>query len=375
MRTIFVTAYTPTRTSGRAVRTFGLVRALAALGPVDLAFVPFGGEAPDAAYAADERITLHPVHPSRGLRRALAFATTFAGGAPYSVARGASGELEATTRRLAEGHPDAQIVADSPIVATALARLARSRPVIYNAHNLEHVRTTGDRVGSVGRRRLARHERRLLRRSAESWMVSQADMDGAARLAPGARLRLVPNVVDVAAIEPLAPRAGERELVFVADLSYEPNRDAVRFLLDEALPALWQRAPDVSLTIAGRGGEGLESTDPRAVLTGFVPDLRGLYAQAGCVLVPLRHGGGSPLKFVEAMAYGLPVVATPKAAAGLEVESGVHFFCAPPDGPAFAGAILEALEGGRATEVARAGRALAEAEYSIESIVTRLGER
>ena len=86
--------------------------------------------------------------------------------------------------------------------------------------------------------------RLLLNTFGESWMVSPADMEGAAALAPEARLRLVPNAVDVAGIEPVPPRTDERKVLFVADLSYEPNRGALSFLLEEAMPALWERARD-----------------------------------------------------------------------------------------------------------------------------------
>ena len=97
-------------------------------------------------------------------------------------------------------------------------------------------------------------------------------------------------------------------------------------------------------------------------------------------MVPLLTGGGSPLKFVEALAYGLPVVATPHAAAGLEAaRAGEHYLEA--DGPeAFADALADILEHG-APDLASRGRALAESNYSIEALTpyprpsTRIGGR
>ena len=85
--------------------------------------------------------------------------------------------------------------------------------------------------------------------------------------------------------------------------------------------------------------------------------------------MPLLSGGGSPLKFVEALAYGLPVVATPKAAAGLDVTAGEHYL-EGADGPGLARALVAALAG--APEIAAAGRALAEREYSIEALAATL---
>ena len=64
------------------------------------------------------------------------------------------------------------------------------------------------------------------------------------------------------------------------------------------------------------------SSDPRVEALGFVDDLASVYASARCAVVPLLQGGGTPLKLIEALAYGLPVIATPRAVAGLEVRDG-----------------------------------------------------
>ncbi len=83
-------------------------------------------------------------------------------------------------------------------------------------------------------------------------------------------------------------------------------------------------------------------------------------------MVPLLQGGGTPLKLIEALAYGLPVVATPRAAAGLEVRDGEH--CLVADGAeAFAAALVRVLRDG-APELGRRGRELAERCYSLEAL-------
>jgi hypothetical protein len=141
---------------------------------------------------------------------------------------GWSALLSRTTSLAAE--PGTRVVAEGPIAAAALLPLAARRPVVYSAHNLESA--FGHRLEDAGltKKQLERFERLLLQRFAESWMVWEAEMDGARALAPGARLRLVPYALDVAAIEPLPPRAGERTILSFADFTYEPNRGAVRFL-------------------------------------------------------------------------------------------------------------------------------------------------
>jgi glycosyltransferase involved in cell wall biosynthesis len=146
----------------------------------------------------------------------------------------------------------------------------------------------------------------------------------------------------------------------------------LRFLLEQAMPSLWERLPDARFVVAGKGSEAIGATDSRVEASGFVPELRDLYLAAGCVVVPLLEGGGSPLKFVEALAYAVPVAATPLAAAGLEARAGEHYVEGAADGASFAAAIEAALDPARGNPLAAAGRELAEREYSIEALERRL---
>ncbi|HXS47073.1 MAG TPA: glycosyltransferase family 4 protein [Solirubrobacterales bacterium] len=358
--------------SGRARRTYGVVRALAAQAPVDVVYGAFGAAEPDATYADLAGVRLHRVERPGVLSRGPAYLSARLKGVPDDFARGVWPNIASRTAQLAQGPGPVRVIAEGPIAAAALLPFASRHPAIYCAHNLES--SFRHRLGEEGmpQRSLKRFEGLLLERYAESWMVSRADMEGATALAPEARLRLVPNVVDVAAIEPVAPRSGERSVLFLADLSYEPNQEALRLLLDEAMPSLWREAPDVRLVVAGKGSDKVEPADPRVEARGFVPELRDLYEAAGCVAVPLLEGGGSPLKFVEALAFAIPIVATPRAAAGLEVAAGEHYVEAEAAGGPFARGLLAALDPEIGNPLGRAGRELAEREYSIEALERRL---
>lgn len=371
MRTAIATSFTPTLDSGRARRTYGIVRALAGGGEVDLVYGAFGAESPDPAYGEIAGLRLHRVERPSRPGRLGAYLRARRRGVPDDFARGVWPGIASRTAELASD-PATRVIAEGPIAAAGLLGLAARRPAVYSAHNLES--SFRHRLADAGMSlpALQRFERLLLERFAESWMVSPADLAGAEALAPGARVRLVPNVVDVAAIDPVPPRADERVVLFVADLAYEPNRGALAFLLERAMPSLWERAPDVELVVAGRGSEEIEAAGPRVRASGFVPDLRDLYLEAGCAAVPLLEGGGSPLKFVEALAYRVPVAATPLAAAGLEARAGEHYIEGGPEGRPYAEALLAALDPERGNAVARAGRALAEREYSIEALRERL---
>ena len=370
MRDLLVTTHTPVLRSGQAMRTYGVARALAEHGGLDLLYVRFGASEPDAAFRTIPGVDLREVVPSRGLRRLLAYAKARLGGVPAGFARGVSSELAAEAAHLAAEPDRGRVIADGPIAAAALARLSRRFPVVYNAHNLEsgfrHELDTGAVAGIGSHRALRSFERGLLARSYESWMVSEADIAAARELCPAASLRYAPNVVDVASIAPVTPAMDTQRAIFVASFAYEPNRNGLRFLLDEVFPRVWAELPDARLTLVGPGLEQSPSADPRVEVLGFVEDLRAAYARASCALVPLLQGGGTPLKFVEALAYGLPVIATPCAAAGLDVRDGEHCLIAE-GGESFAAALIRVLRDG-APELGRRGRELAAERYSIEAL-------
>jgi polysaccharide biosynthesis protein PslH len=373
VRDLLVTTHTPVLRSGQAVRTYGVARALAAQRGLDLLYVRFGAAEPDAAFRAIPGIALHETVPSRGTRRLLVHAGARLAGVPRDFARGISAELARDADALAREAGRARVIADGPIVAAALRSLARRRPVIYNAHNLEsEFRGELATTARPHARAMRRFERALLARAAESWMVSEADMAAARELCHGARLRYVPNVVDVAAIAPVTPATSGQRAIFVASFTYEPNRNGLRFLLEQVFPRVWAELPDARLTLVGPGLEHQPPSDPRVQVLGFVEDLRAAYARAACAVVPLLQGGGSPLKFVEALAHGLPVVATPRAAAGLEVRDGEHCLIAD-GGQEFAAALVRVLRDG-APSLARHGRQLAAERYSIEALSELLAD-
>jgi glycosyltransferase involved in cell wall biosynthesis len=367
MKDLLVTTHTPVLRSGQAMRTYGVARALAADGGLTLLYVRFQAPEPDAAFRAIPGIELREIVPSRGVRRLGTYAAARLAGVPAGFARGISPELARESARLASAPDRGRVIADGPIAAGALARLARARPVIYNAHNVESS-FRGDLAdgGAVSTRSLRRFERGLLARSCESWMVSEADMATASEIHPGARLRYVPNVVDVSAIEPVKPAAAGQRAIFVANFAYEPNRNGLRFLLERVLPLVWGELPEARLMLVGPGLEAIVSEDPRVEAVGFVDDLAEAYGRAACAVVPLLQGGGTPLKFVEALAYGLPVVATGRAAAGLAVRDGEHCLLCD-DERGFADAMVQVLRGD-GTALARKGRELAAERYSIEAL-------
>jgi len=284
---LLVSTHTPIVRSGQTMRTYGLARALAAAGGgLTLLYARFEGEQPDEAFTSIPGIELREVRPTRGPRRLLAYRRARALGVPPGFARGISAELRGAAAELARAPNRGRVIADGPIAAAAMLSLARRRALVYNAHNFESG-FRAELVGAGEARRLRRFEHRVLSRFAESWMVSEADLAAAAELCPGARLRYVPNVVDVAAIPARAEPPAAPEAVFVASFAYPPNRNGLRFLLEEVYPRVWEQLSEARLTLVGGGLQEPPSADPRVRAVGFVDDLTAAYGRARCALVPL----------------------------------------------------------------------------------------
>jgi glycosyltransferase involved in cell wall biosynthesis len=361
---LIVTSVTPNLGTGRGVRTYGVTAALARHRPVEVAYIVFDWDEPAPAFRALPSLSLRPLHASRGAARMLAYAQARLGRIPDGFARGVSPELARAARGAGS---DVRVIADGPTVAAALLPLARHRPIVYLAHNLE----SGFRAdGEV----LRPFERTILRTFAETWMATRADEQAGRQLAgEEVHTRYVPNVIDLDLIDPVTPAGAER-IAFVGDFTYAPNREGLAFLAEEVLPRVWERHPELRVSIVGRG-PAEPPTDPRIEVLGFVEDLRAEYARADAVVVPLLHGGGSPLKFVEALAYALPVVATEHAGGLIEdARSGEHYLGAA-GAEAFADALVGVLsDPARGRALGTAGRELVAARYSVAALAEWLAE-
>jgi len=113
-------------------------------------------------------------------------------------------------------------------------------------------------------------------------------------------------------------------ILFAGLLTYPPNRDAAALLVQRIAPLIRARIPAAQVRLVGQAPESLRrlADPPRVVVTGFVPDITAELARADLVAAPLRSGGGTRIKILEAFAHRIPVVSTTSGAAGLDVVSG-----------------------------------------------------
>jgi glycosyltransferase involved in cell wall biosynthesis len=220
--------------------------------------------------------------------------------------------------------------------------------------------------------KLSRYVTDLLRASDGCTVVSERERERILQVSPGYRsIAIVPNGVDVAhyASDFGAPETDT--LVYPGALTYSANFDAMDFFLREVFPLVRAERPNVRVSITGRldgvpvdrlpGGDGV-------ILTGYLDDVRPAVARSWACVVPLRIGGGTRLKILEALALGTPVVATSKGAEGLDLEPGRDLLVA--DEPAdFAAAVLRLLQDPALREMlSRNGRRAVEAKYDWRTI-------
>jgi glycosyltransferase involved in cell wall biosynthesis len=221
--------------------------------------------------------------------------------------------------------------------------------------------------------KLRREERRVCPRVDLNIAVSRLDAERLQEIAGPIPTAVVENGVDVDYFHPVESDT-RRELVFAGSLGTYPNRDAVTFLLSEIWPALQAAAPDYRVTVVGPDPTPTmlaAARDPRVAVTGVVPDVRPYMARAAVYVCPMRVGGGTRLKVLDALAMEKPLVATALAVEGLDLIEERHYLRA--ETAAEFVAQIRRLEGDAQLRRAlgRAGRALAR-RYSWDVIGERL---
>jgi glycosyltransferase involved in cell wall biosynthesis len=210
--------------------------------------------------------------------------------------------------------------------------------------------------------------------------VSDADADALRQLDPALKVHVIPNGVDTADYqrETVVPiELPSNSLVFTGTMDFRPNVDAVLWFAREVWPSVKAAIPDAHLVIVGQRPHvrlNVLENDPLIIITGGVEDARPYIAGATVVVIPLRMGGGTRLKLLEAFALQAPVVSTTLGAEGFDVTSGQELLLAD-DAGSFAQSIVELInDRARATALGQAGRSLAVDRYDWQRIVPMFEE-
>ncbi|RUW56083.1 MULTISPECIES: glycosyltransferase [unclassified Mesorhizobium] len=311
--------------SGADLRNFNNASLAAEFGPVQLASIrPLG----DARQPSDSRIN------------AVGLVTD---GEPRSASLGwwrIAGENRIPRTALARLRKLMQTFKPDTVIVegTGLFKLLRhlrplTKQLVLDMHNVEsdlaaqlrHI-SPARSPAVLGIRRLERKAQSLVDRV---WVCSNQDRE---RLMAASRHKVpidvvpngIPNVEDIPRVLPAeaATDSGYPTIVFIGHLGYPPNVDAAERLTGTILPRIRQVLPGARLTLAGRSPKAAVRALTRLPGVALVEDpesVSPLLSGAHLSIIPLRAGGGTRIKILEAMAWGVPVIATPLAAEGLDM--------------------------------------------------------
>lgn len=385
MRIAFITPYLPfPLDAGGKIRSFHLLQGLGRAHDVDV-YTVHHGETPEVAPALRESCRSVFSAPlldgsgrwSRAAKALRPFTQTIA----HFQTPGSLAEIRG---RLASGRYEL-VVADelcmTPYAAGLRERKLAARQKIEHRHHsaLAARRPAGPRrlLEALDLARLRRFERRAMAGVDAAVCCSDEDARLLRSLNPSSPVAVVANGVDPDHFRALAEAEGPPTLVFIGTLDYPPNVDAVEHFFHAIYPHLRRLVAEVRVRIVGRNplpevlGWG---SLPGVTVIGSVPDVRPHLADASAVVVPLRVGGGTRIKILEALAAARPVVSTSVGAEGLGLIDGEHLLLAD-DPEAFAGAAARLLgDGALRRRLAEAGRRLVLERYAWSSLGRRFAD-
>jgi len=374
--------------SGARLRILGLLRPLAARHEVTAAVLDPGPAGRESLCELERICSAVAILPWRGRARGLGMvagaALNLLSSLPYSVARYCTADTERRLAELAAGRFD--IIQCDNIGFHRYLRSPASAPRVLGTHNVEadvwrqRARLCRNPLLSTYLARqavkMSRYEGALAR--SYDWVTAVSESDAARfRTDYGVpNVTVVPNGVDTDYFTPTAEPPQPGLVVFTGSMDYAPNDDAVRYFLKDIWPLVRRQFPTARFLAVGRRPSpalrALAERAARVEVTGWVPDIRPYLARAGVIVAPLRMGGGSRLKILEAMAMGRPVVSTTVGAEGLDLEPSRHLLVA--DNPAaFAEETACLLKAeGFAASIARNGKHVVASHHSWLRLCLRL---
>jgi sugar transferase (PEP-CTERM/EpsH1 system associated) len=241
---------------------------------------------------------------------------------------------------------------------------------LRSSHSLSH-----RGLAALELHRTRRYEAQLLHRFNAVLATSADDARALQALAPGREVAVVPNGVDLEHFRPMPGPPEPATLVFSGKMSYHANVSAVLYFVRKVLPLIRAVRPDVQVRVVGsnppRAVRDLND-DPAITVTGRVPDMREALGRATLAICPVTVKVGIQNKALEAMAMGLPVVATRLGAEGLAAHDGRDLLVAD-DEAGFAERVLSLLaDPVLRASVAAAGRRYVERHHRWEAATRTL---
>jgi glycosyltransferase involved in cell wall biosynthesis len=328
-------------------------------------------------------VTLHSVFRSYP-REALSLASSLATRLPFVVGRHFHRRILRRLQAACQQHRFDAIYCDHLSMMEYGRRLGL--PIVLDAHNVEFeiIRRYAATLGWSPLRAFAELEWHRLRQYERRWypqcrlIFSVSDIDARTiREMAGARVPVVtiPIAIDARAAPVIDELVAAPEILFVGGFHWPPNTDAVTFFIQEILPHVRGVVPDARLTVVGRNYEQVvkRTGTPTGVrFAGHVDDVELYFRRSRVMVVPIRSGSGMRVKILDALARGLPTVATSVGCEGIDIRIGADLLVA--DDPVdFAAQVVRLLtDRPLAESLAKAGRLLALRAYDKSVVASRI---
>lgn len=222
--------------------------------------------------------------------------------------------------------------------------------------------------------RYRRWERRAFAAPRRLIAVTQPDADRMSSIGRRA-VDVIANGADTESSAAVCPARDRPNIMFIGNFAYPPNQEAVEWAAAEIMPRIWHVLPAARFIVCGSAAPSdwpKRWPDPRIEWRGFVPDIAAVQRECAVFLAPLRSGGGSKLKVLEAMAAGLPVVSTQEGVSGLAAVPEQEYIPAE-DTDGLAAAVVELLSDSAELErIGEAGRRFVQTTHGWAALTENL---
>lgn len=383
-------------TSGKRIRTFNLLRRLS--GRYRIAYICYRNASRSEAKVASatlndcgiETVLVDRAPPPKSVLRHnpvmyAKLAANLLSPLPYLVTTNDSRQLRCAVSQYAQQHQVHLWQCEWTPYVQAL-RDVRCAPVVVMAHNVEsliwqryfEVEANPAKRWYIGKqwRKMEQFEATVFDQAAKVVTVSEQDAALVRARFHRPDVDVVDNGVDTAFFHTSSISRDRCNILFLGSLDWRPNLDGVRLLLDQVLPLILKSQPEASLTIVGRNPpswlKDRVQRSARVELHADVADVRPFLHRCAVLAVPLRIGGGSRLKILEALSTRTPVVSTRVGAEGLRLKPGEHFLEAEVGQPMVDAILRILLDAETASKLASSGQAVVSKEYDWDTLATRL---
>ena len=262
----------------------------------------------------------------------------------------------------------------------------KKMPQVLNHHNIESAMMyrRAKKEKNVAKKiyfyqeafKIEQYERKVCELFNCNLVVSKEDKGTLKHIAHNARIEIIENGVDTKYFYVEREKKEKNTLVFAGGMNWYPNKDAMLFFAKEIWPILTRKRPNIRMYIIGMNPSDeltrLSSKDRNLIVTGYVDDVRLYFEKASLYVCPIRDGGGTRLKILDALSSRIPIVATKIAAEGIDVKHEKNILIAETP-KEISESIIRLLDDRHLSEkLAYEGRLLVEKSYEWSVIGNKL---